>query len=124
VAVVDEGWVNEVVPARLRGRSRRGHTWRRRGQRSRVWRRWGRRGRAWCRQTCERGASRPHVAWAGLTVSRARAVVLREVRATVRGEVPGKKGYSDQTQGGSRDRWVGRSQQGETHFRQKRRDER
>jgi hypothetical protein len=49
----------------------------------------------------------------------ARAVKPREVWATVRGEVLGRNGYSDQTQRGSQDWWVGRSQQGETHLRQK-----
>jgi hypothetical protein len=34
------------------------------------------------------------------------------------------EGETDRTQGESRDRWVGRSQQGETHLRRKRRDER
>jgi hypothetical protein len=70
------------------------------------------------------GPSRPHVAWTGSTGPRASAVKLREVLATVRGEVPEKDGYSDQIQGGSRDRWVGRSQQGETHLRRKQHNER
>jgi hypothetical protein len=63
------------------------------------------------------GASRPRVAWTGSMGSHASTVKLREVLATVRGEVLRKDGYSDQTQGGSRDRWVGRSQQGETYLR-------
>jgi hypothetical protein len=48
------------------------------------------------------------VAWTGSTGQRATAVKLREVLATVRGKMPGKDGYSDQTQGRRRDRWVGR----------------
>jgi hypothetical protein len=55
------------------------------------------------------GAPRLHVAWTGSTGPRASAVNLREVAATVRGEVPGKDGYSDQSREGSRDWWVGRS---------------
>jgi hypothetical protein len=49
------------------------------------------------------GVSKPHVAGTGSSVPRKRAVKLCEVWVTVRGEVPGRDGYSDQTQGGSRD---------------------
>jgi hypothetical protein len=63
------------------------------------------------------GASKPHVAGTGSSGPCERAVKPHKVRVTVRGEVLGRDGYSDQTQGGSLDRWVGRSQQGETHLR-------
>jgi hypothetical protein len=49
------------------------------------------------------------------------------VASEPRGERSGAtevEGEPDQTQGESRDQWVGRSQQGETHLRRKQRDER
>jgi hypothetical protein len=55
------------------------------------------------------GASKPQVTSVASLGPRERAVKQREVRVTVRGEVPGRDGYSDQTQGGGRDQWVGRS---------------
>jgi hypothetical protein len=66
----------------------------------------------------------PRVAQAGSTWPRERAVTRHEVRVMVRGEVPGREGYSDRTQGGSQDRGAGMSRQGETHLRRRRRDER
>jgi hypothetical protein len=63
----------------------------------------------------------PRAARAVSTVAHARVVKARGVRETGRGEVAW---YPDRAQGGSRDRWVGRSQQGETQLRQKRCGER
>jgi hypothetical protein len=50
-------------------------------------------------------------------VARAEAAKPRIARAIVQGRAPGVEGEPDQTQGGSRDWWVGRSEQGETHLR-------
>jgi hypothetical protein len=44
------------------------------------------------------GLSKPHVAGTGSSEPRELAVELREVWVKVRGEVPGREGYSDQTQ--------------------------
>jgi hypothetical protein len=73
----------------------------------------------------------PHMVWeelrAGASMpmeSQAKTGKPRVARATLRGEVPGGDGYSDRTQAGSRGQWVGRRQQGETHLRRRRRDER
>jgi hypothetical protein len=67
-----------------------------------------------------RGTSRDVEAVCGMGNDARRAVRLgvKQVGAT---EVEGEP---DQTQGESRDRWVGRSQQGETHLHQKQRDRR
>jgi hypothetical protein len=66
-------------------------------------------------------ASRPHVA---CVEARAKASRPRVVRATTQGGVPRVEGEPDQTRGGSRDQWVWRSQQGETHLCRKQCDER
>jgi hypothetical protein len=70
-------------------------------------------------------SSEPRVTQAGVSWSRvalewARAEALwpHEVQATAQGEA------RDRTREGSRDQWVGNGQQGETHLRQRQRDER
>jgi hypothetical protein len=55
---------------------------------------------------------------------RAKASKSRMAWLTVQGREPRVQGELDHTQGESRGRWVGRSQQGETYLRKKERDER
>jgi hypothetical protein len=76
-------------------------------------------------------ASEPRVAHAGSTgphkareEAHAEASKLCVARATTQGRAPGVEGEPDRTQGVSRDRWVGRSQRGETHLRKKQCDKR
>jgi hypothetical protein len=65
-------------------------------------------------------ASRPRVT---RVEPRAKASEPLEARAMAQGRAPGVEGEPDQTQGESRDRWVGRSQQRETYLCRKQRDE-
>jgi hypothetical protein len=124
--VVDEREVGEASRGRRgrawRRRDRRGRAWRRRGRRGRVWRRRGRQGRAW-RRRGRRGR-----VWRRRG-RRGRAWRRRDRRGRAwrgNGREAGRRGWGepDQTRGVSLDRWVGWSLQGETHLRQRRRDER
>jgi hypothetical protein len=106
--------------------------------------------RGWGRRSERRSLMGPPMAWDGSTAPRkaqagmtgprvvqawsmgphvaqeevpAKASKPHVVQAKTQGGAPWVEGESDQTQGGSRDRWVRRSQQGETYICQIRRDD-
>ena len=73
-------------------------------------------------RVAQAGSTGPRVAQAGSTgphVSRKRSWGPHEEQVTAQDGEPKVGEESDQTRGGSQDRWVGWSQQGETHLRRR-----
>jgi hypothetical protein len=73
-------------------------------------------------RVAQAGSTGPHVAQAGLTGPRVawkRSLWPHEEQVTAQDGEPEVGEESDRTRGGSQDRWVGWSQQGETHLRRR-----